>query len=139
MTIFISKQLRYFMEAMDKKCISKAAEALCLTRTPLTKKLMDLEDTLGEKFFIRTYNELTPTDYASYIYEELRPLYEAHLHFETTISSQRRKKPTMVIFDISIPELICRYIESSIQAEIYPHKIKTQRVIFFRGRIVTIV
>lgn len=53
MAIFISKQLKYFMTAMEHKSISKAAETLFLTRTPLSKILSDLEQFLDCKLFDR--------------------------------------------------------------------------------------
>ena len=64
MAIFISKQLKYFMTAMEHKSISKAAETLFLTRTPLSKILSDLEQFLDCKLFDRQYNTLVPTQFA---------------------------------------------------------------------------
>ena len=88
MSIFISKQLKYFMVAMEKKCISKAADELYLTRTPLCKKLADLENALGETLFIRKYNELVPTEYAVSLYKELTPIYEAQSRLENKLNNK---------------------------------------------------
>lgn len=129
MSIFISKQLKYFMVAMEKKCISKAADELYLTRTPLCKKLVDLENVLGEILFIRKYNELIPTKYAVSLHKELMPIYEAQSRLESRLSNKNNGNVLIIFFDISIPEFIYRSIISSIQGEITQLIMKFQRTV----------
>lgn len=129
MSIFISKQLKYFMVAMEKKCISKAADELYLTRTPLCKKLADLENALGETLFIRKYNELVPTEYAVSLYKELTPIYEAQSRLENKLNNKGGCGTITIVFDVTVPELMYRTISSSIEGEITQVKVKFQRVI----------
>lgn len=129
MSIFMSKQLKYFMVAMEKQCIAKAAEQLYLTRTPLCKKLSDLEDSLGAMLFIRKYNELIPTEYALSLHKELQPLYEEHQRIENKIRKCDKEGAITVYIDITIPELIYRHISSSIKSEMPVRKIKFQRLL----------
>lgn len=129
MSVFVSKQLKYFMVAMEKRSISKAAEELYLTRTPLSKKLADLENALNAQLFNRKYNELEPTDYALALYDELNPLYHAHLQLEKKLKDNDKDKVISVIFDISVPELLYRILSAAIQSEFHNKQIKFQRII----------
>lgn len=129
MSMFISRQLKYFMVTMKTRCISRAAEELCLTRSPLCKKLTDLENSLGMQLFVRKYNELEPTQYADELYDQLLPLYEMHLSLENTLKVINKRDPLTFIFDITIPELLYRNITSLIQAKIHTRKFKCQRMI----------
>ena len=115
------------MVAMEKGCIAKAAEELFLTRTPLCKKLSDLENLLGEKLFLRNYKELAPTTYALSLYNELLPLYQAHLKIENKFNKTGNSTTINIIFDTTVPEIMYRYIMASIQAEITNRKLKFQR------------
>lgn len=110
MAIFISKQLKYFMVAMEQKSITKAAETLCLTRTPLSKILSDLEKFLGKTLFDRQYNTLIPTQFAWDLYHDLLPIYEAHQKLENKIKASGNCKDIKLIFDVSFPEILYRIV-----------------------------
>lgn len=129
MSIFLSKQLKYFMVAMELKCISKAADALCITRTPLCKKLIDIEKSLNKKLFVRSYNQLTPTDIATSLHKELLPLYESHLKIEKKLASRHCEAVLEIIFDITMPEMLYRTISSFIQGELPNRKLKFKRTL----------
>lgn len=116
MAIFISKQLKYFMVAMEHKSITKAAETLFITRTPLSKILADLEKFIGDKLFIRQYNTLEPTQLALELYYDLLPIYEAHQKIERKIKRNDRVKNVKLIFDVSFPEVLYRLVVSIFNA-----------------------
>jgi hypothetical protein len=104
------------MVAMDKRCISKAADVLCITRTPLSKILIDIETSLGDCLFIRKYNNLEPTTLAFKMYHELLPIYKAHLALEREIRASCAHDVLNIIFDISIPEMVYKLIVSAIKS-----------------------
>ena len=117
MAIFISKQLKYFMTAMEHKSISKAAETLFLTRTPLSKILSDLEQFLDCKLFDRQYNTLVPTQFAWDLYYDLLPIYEAHEKLENRLKKSGSSKAIKVVFDVSFPEILYRIVVAIFDSE----------------------
>lgn len=54
--------LRYFMAVAQEESISGAAEYLHLTQPTLSRQLMDLEEELGKKLFIRGNRKVTLTE-----------------------------------------------------------------------------
>lgn len=116
MSVFISKQLKYFMVAMDKRCIAKAADVLCITRTPLSKILIDIETALGERLFTRKYNHLEPTDLARKLHCDLLPIYKAHLILEGEIKKKCNHEVLNIIFDISYPEMVYKVVSSAMKS-----------------------
>lgn len=101
---------------MDKRCISKAADMLCITRTPLSKILIDIETSLGDRLFIRKYNNLEPTTLALKLYNDLLPIYKAHLALEREIKDNCANDVLNVVFDISFPEGIYKVIVSALKS-----------------------
>lgn len=54
--------LKYFLEVAREGNITSAAESLHITQPTLSKQLMDLEDKLGKKLFIRGKRRITLTE-----------------------------------------------------------------------------
>ncbi len=54
--------LRYFLEVAREENITAAAEALHITQPTLSKQLMDLEDEIGKKLFIRGKRRIILTE-----------------------------------------------------------------------------
>lgn len=54
--------LRYFLAVAREENVSRAAEFLNVTQPTLSRQLMDLEDELGAKLFIRGSRKITLTD-----------------------------------------------------------------------------
>lgn len=54
--------LRYFLAVAREENITRAAEGLHISQPSLSKQLMDLEDELGKKLFIRGKRKITLTD-----------------------------------------------------------------------------
>lgn len=111
MEIFLSKKLRYFMVIMETRNFSKAADALCITRSPLSKVISELEQNLGDILFIRKHNELSPTSLAWACYNKCKPFYDSLRSMEDDYKIKANQKPISIIFDISIPELLFRHVE----------------------------
>lgn len=56
------RYLEYILEIAKQKSITRAAQRLYVTQSSLSQYLLKLEAELGTQLFIRTRNELTPTD-----------------------------------------------------------------------------
>ena len=54
--------LKYFLEVAREENITKAAESLHITQPTLSKQLIDLEEELGKKLFIRGKRRITLTE-----------------------------------------------------------------------------
>ena len=54
--------LRYFLTVAREETISGAAESLHVTQPTLSRQLMELEEQLGKKLFIRGSRRVTLTD-----------------------------------------------------------------------------
>lgn len=54
--------LKYFLEVAREESITAAAESLHITQPTLSKQLMDLEDEIGKKLFIRGKRRITLTE-----------------------------------------------------------------------------
>lgn len=54
--------LRYFLEVAREETITSAAESLHITQPTLSKQLMELEDEIGKKLFIRGKRRITLTE-----------------------------------------------------------------------------
>ena len=54
--------LKYFLEVAREENITAAAESLHITQPTLSKQLMDLEDEIGKKLFIRGKRRITLTE-----------------------------------------------------------------------------
>lgn len=102
--MFISKKMRYFMVIMEKKNFSSAAEALYITRSPLSKMISDIETSLGGKLFLRKHNVLEPTPLAWEIYYKCKPLYEKLSVLVDEYSKQNEHKLPEIVFDIGFPD-----------------------------------
>ncbi|WP_197063159.1 LysR family transcriptional regulator [Rahnella aquatilis] len=116
MGLLLTKKMKYFMVTMDTCNFSKAADSLCITRSPLSKVICEIEGVLGGKLFHRKYNELQPTDLALEWYEKIKPLYTELLRMESEIRGNSHHD-IHIIFDASIPELIYRYLVTAMKSE----------------------
>ncbi len=117
MGVLLAKKMKYFMVTMEVHNFAKAAEALCITRSPLSKAIFELEDYLGGKLFNRTYNSLEPTELALEYYQKCKPIYEMILALENERRSGIIESPLTLLFDISIPELLYQQIIMALKSE----------------------
>lgn len=117
MGVLLAKKMKYFMVTMEVRNFAKAAEALCITRSPLSKAIFELEDYLGGKLFNRTYNSLEPTELAIEYYQKCKPIYEMLVALENECRSGNTESPLMLLFDISVPELLYQQIVMAMKSE----------------------
>jgi len=117
MGVLLAKKMKYFMVTMEVRNFAKAAEALCITRSPLSKAIFELEDYLGGKLFHRTYNSLEPTELAIEYYQKCKPIYEMLVALENECRSGNTESPLMLLFDISVPELLYQQIVMAMKSE----------------------
>jgi len=117
MGVLLAKKMKYFMVTMEMRNFAKAAEALCITRSPLSKAIFELEDYLGGKLFNRTYNSLEPTNLAIEYYQKCKPIYEMILALESECCTRSTENPLTLLFDISVPELLYQQIVMALKSE----------------------
>ncbi|GAL60006.1 putative LysR family transcriptional regulator [Pseudescherichia vulneris NBRC 102420] len=117
MGVLLAKKMKYFMVTMEVRNFAKAAEALCITRSPLSKAIFELEDYLGGKLFNRTYNSLEPTELAIEYYQKCKPIYEMLVALENECRSGNTESPLMLLFDLSVPELLYQQIVMAMKSE----------------------
>ncbi|KZQ01169.1 hypothetical protein A3N42_03855 [Klebsiella aerogenes] len=117
MGILLSKKMKYFMVTMERRNFSLAADELCITRSPLSKVITEIESWLGGKLFIRRHNDLEPTSLAWDFYHKCKPLYYKTLSLESEWSSKKIQSLLTFHFDISIPELLFRQLVMIAQVE----------------------
>ncbi|MDY1035400.1 LysR family transcriptional regulator [Lelliottia sp. CFBP8978] len=117
MGIFLSKKMRYFMVIMRNKNFGKAAEELCITRSPLSKALTELEMSLGGKLFSRRHNDLEPTQLAWDCYNSCLPAYQNLLAFEESLRKNTHDTQMNIYVDISVPPLLAQHLQSVFQSE----------------------
>ncbi|MBZ0058989.1 MULTISPECIES: LysR family transcriptional regulator [unclassified Leclercia] len=129
MDIFLSKKMRYFMVIMETRNFAKAAETLCITQSPLSKVITELENKMGGKLFSRKHNELSPTSLAWECYHKCKPFYESFISMAGCNNPGIIKKTLSITVDISIPELLFRHIDTIIKMEQLPIKLKRDLVI----------
>ncbi|KAF1370801.1 LysR family transcriptional regulator [Yokenella regensburgei] len=133
MGYLLSKKMRYFMVTMELRNFSKAAEALCITRSPLSKVICEMEDYLGGMLFKRKYNELEPTELALEYYAKFRSVYNELLELEDDIQNNSKIKDLLVKFDITFPELLYKNIKIALESS--NAKVQCERKIIEAGDI----
>lgn len=128
MGIFLSKKMRYFMVIMEKKNFGMAAEELCITRSPLSKVLTELESSLGGKLFSRKHNDLEPTPLAWDCYNRCLPAYQNLLMFEESLKKSITDTHMTIYFDISAPYGFCHHLERIVESENLRFEIKREQL-----------
>lgn len=68
--------LRYFIEVAREQNITAAAERLHITQPTLSKQLMDLENELGKKLFVRGKRKTLLTDDGMFLYRRAQDIVE---------------------------------------------------------------
>lgn len=120
MNLLISKRLKYFITAMETKCLNEAADQLCITRSPLGRVLYEMEGHIGDKLFNRSYNNLEPTSLAYALYNKVKPHYDALCTAEREFIIGFDKNTLELTFDISIPDIIFQFLSKRFVNLKYP-------------------
>ena len=90
--------LRYFLEVAREENITAAAESLHITQPTLSKQLMDLENELGKKLFIRGKRRITLTEDGMLLRKRASEIIELVEKTETDL----QKNDELVVGDIYI-------------------------------------
>lgn len=117
MSAFLAKKMKYFMVTMEERNFGKAAEALCITRSPLSKAICELEEILGGSLFNRTYNNLEPTELAWHYYHKCKSIYDALHEIENEYRFKNTESPLSIKFDVSFPEILYQHIVMALQSQ----------------------
>ena len=127
------------MVTMDACNFSKAADKLCITRSPLTKVIGEMEEDLGGLLFERRYNNLEPTELAYSWSAKIKPLYVELVKLESLMKRNHHDNID-ILYDASIPELLYRYIDSALSFENIPftskRKIINNEEVFIQGKTI---
>ncbi|KGP74247.1 LysR family transcriptional regulator [Pontibacillus yanchengensis] len=74
------ESLNYFIEVCKQNSLTKAAEALFISQTALSKQMKLLEEQLGFALFHRTHKGIELTEKGQKLYEDLEPHFTAIAH-----------------------------------------------------------
>jgi DNA-binding transcriptional LysR family regulator len=102
--------LRTFIEVINLKNISKAAEKLFITQPAVTKQLQLLEKDFGAELFVKNGREIVPTEEGHILYKYAKDV----LSGESRIYSQLRKNSDSISGNITV-------YTSSMPADYYIH------------------
>ncbi|MBB1585096.1 LysR family transcriptional regulator [Serratia sp. OS31] len=73
---FMSKRANYFIVVAQEGSISKAADRLCITPSPLSRRIKEMEDSLNVKLFNRDNNRMALTKEGRFLYDNIIPHYK---------------------------------------------------------------
>ncbi|MDB6367600.1 LysR family transcriptional regulator [Photorhabdus bodei] len=94
MMLFCSKHLKYFMESAKKESFTLAADTLCITPSPLSRIICQLEQRVGCQLFERLPGRTKLTEEGMALYQELLPCYERIQRVEDNWHYRRSEKLT---------------------------------------------
>ncbi|PQQ37027.1 LysR family transcriptional regulator [Photorhabdus luminescens] len=94
MMLFCSKHLKYFMESAKRESFTLAADTLCITPSPLSRIIYQLEQRVGCQLFERLPGRTKLTEEGMVLYQELLPCYERIQRVEDNWHYRRSEKLT---------------------------------------------
>ncbi|MGP0919220.1 LysR family transcriptional regulator, partial [Serratia sp. CY81166] len=68
---FMSKRVNYFIAVAQEGSITKAADRLCITPSPLSKRIKEMEENLNITLFERTNQGLSLTKEGQHLYSNV--------------------------------------------------------------------
>ncbi len=92
--LFCSKHLKYFMESAKRESFTLAADTLCITPSPLSRIIYQLEQRVGCQLFERLPGRTKLTEEGMVLYQELLPCYERIQRVEDNWHYRRSEKLT---------------------------------------------
>lgn len=81
------RTLQYFLTVAREESITKAAEKLHMTQPPLSRQLIELENELGKKLFIRGNRKITLTEEGLFLKKRAEEIIELTKRTKAEISS----------------------------------------------------
>lgn len=122
----ISKRLQSFILTVQEGTISKAAEKLFTTPSPLSRQIKLLEEEVGFNLFIRSNNGMKLTDKGIEFYEKVLQAYNLLLSFTHQKPASKRREilmnniPTMHACSLSTFVSNFGYKDTDIIEKFYP-------------------
>lgn len=108
--------LRIFLALFEAQSVTRAADALKLSPSTVSRRIGALEAQLGSPLFARTPEGMTPTEAAHAIVPDVRRLEETALRIPQTLEA-RRDSPRGVV-RVSAAPLVCSYVLLPLFAEL---------------------
>ena len=125
--LFASKQLRHFITTAQLLCLTKAAERLCMTASPLGRSIARLEERLGYRLFIRLPDGLRLTARGEALYHDIYPYYQRLIELEKNHSAG--EQPVMNILKMATDGLysgFCTTLADKLSALCPPQYLQMQ-------------
>lgn len=88
-----ANDLLIFARVADQGSFSRAAKQLGLPRSTVSRRITQLEETLGERLMLRTTRQLRLTDFGEHLLTHARQV-AAEVEAAAALSEQRRARPT---------------------------------------------
>lgn len=88
--LLLSKSLRYFIITAQKESITLAADKLCITASPLSRNIKELETRLGCELFTRTSKGILLTSQGHFLYDKIIPVYNEIIELEKELISNHK-------------------------------------------------
>ena len=113
-----SNQMRYFLEAAERKSMTAAAERLYLAQSTLSRQIGLLEEEFGTQLFVRDKSGLLLTAAGEVFYDEVRAIYAREQSLRAKLDLAGLGRPEM--FQLAI-------LEETIPPEALVHAVRALR------------
>ena len=110
MNLFISNKLKYFIAVMEEGSVSKACQRMHISRTPMSKAISDIEQSLGIPLFIRTKEGMTPSKFGLILYNKIVPYYNDLVKIEHCMHADDGLPITRILCSKNIPKSIISHL-----------------------------
>ncbi len=99
-------RIAFFLQVCESESITKAAERLYISPQALNKQIRLLEESLGEKLFLRTRPVLTLTPFGAFFRDNMQPVYQLYQSAQTQVEQylENSKRTLRVGFFQGIPK-----------------------------------
>ncbi|HTJ94815.1 MAG TPA: LysR family transcriptional regulator [Pararobbsia sp.] len=97
------EELKSFIAVIDEASLTRAADALCVSQSAVSKRIQRLEALLGTDLFDRNSKPPRPNSFASRVYEEAVPLLGA---MERLLNLAREDATPSGTFRFGLPQIV---------------------------------
>lgn len=110
MNLFISNKLKYFIAVMEEGSVSKACQRMHISRTPMSKAISDIEQSLGIPLFIKTKEGMTPSKFGTILYNKIVPYYNDLVKIEHCMYTDDGLPVTRIMCSRNVPKSIISHL-----------------------------
>ena len=107
-----TKQLLSFVMAAREKNFSKAADILCLTQSAVSKNIIELEDKLGQKLFIRNQRDVSLTKVGAKYFSKIEHALDVINEATGEIKGDRKQEKIVINISPSISNIFINYLKT---------------------------